>query len=126
MMLFWQIRYLDRSDKQFKDRCLYLNTNSLDSTTRATVELVAESKSPKTEREILKYKHLFVEGTVEDPGDPDDWDRFISVGPSEYCEDETGKEITDNEMAQILTGSPTARVTPRGAKQHDIDFMLAG
>ena len=45
MMLLWKIRYLDRSDKQFKDRYLYLNTKSLDPVTRATVELVAESKS---------------------------------------------------------------------------------
>ena len=125
MMLFWKIRYLDRADKQFKDRYLYLNTKSLDPTTRAAVELVAENKSSKKEREILKYKYLFTAGTLEGPGDLDNWDRFMSVGPSEYFEDDTGKEISDNEMAQILTGSPTARVIPRGAKQHDIDFMLA-
>ncbi len=123
MMLFWKIRYLDRSDKIFKDRNLNLNTNSLDPTTQAAVELVAESKSSKTEWEILKYKHLFAKGTVVSVGNPDNWDRFMSVGPSEYLEDELGNEITDNEMAQILTGSSTARSIPRGAKQHDIDFM---
>jgi hypothetical protein len=124
MMLSWKIRYLDRADKQFKDRYLYLNTKSLDPTTQAAVELVAENKSSKKEREILKYKHLFTEGTLEGPGDHDNWGRFSSVGPSEYFEDDTGKEISDNEMAQILTGSPTARVMPRGPK-HYIDLALS-
>ncbi len=125
MMLFWKIRYLDRADRQFKDRYLYLDTKTLDPVARATVELVAENKSSRTEREILKYRHRFVEGALEGPGDPNDWDKFLTVGPSEYLEDETGREITHDEMAQILTGSPTARVVPSGAKQHDIDFMLA-
>lgn len=125
-MLLWKIRYLDRTDKQFKDRYLYLDTRTLDPVARAAVELVAEGRSSRTEREILKYKRLFVEGTVEGiPGDdPDNWDRFSTVGPSEYFEDETGREITHDDMAQILTGSPTARAIPSGAQQHDIDFML--
>ncbi len=125
MMLLWKIRYLDRTDKQFKDRYLYLDTKSLDPVARAAVELVAENRSSKTEREILKYRQIFVEGTAEGPGDPNDWDKFSTVGPSEYLEDEAGREITHDEMAQILTGSPTARVVPRGAQQHDIDFMMA-
>lgn len=125
MMLLWKIRYLDRTDKQFKDRYLYLHTKTLDPVARAAVELVAENRSSRMEREILKYRNLFVEGTAEAPGDPNDWDKFSTVGPSEYLEDETGREITDDEMAQILTGSPTARVIPRGAQQHDIDLMLA-
>lgn len=126
MLLFWKIRYLDRTDKQFKDRYRYLKTESLDPAIRAAVELVAETKSSKTEREILKFKHLFAEGTLEDVSlNPPDWDKFVGVGPTEYFENETGKEITDNEIAQILTGSPTAFAVPRGAKQHDIDFMLA-
>ena len=42
MMLFWKIRYLDRAEKQFKDRYLYLHTKTLDPVARATIELVAE------------------------------------------------------------------------------------
>lgn len=124
MMLLWKIRYMDRADKQFKDRYLYLNTKSLDPTTRAAVELVAENKSSKREREILKYKHLFTEGTLEGPGEHDNWDRFSSVGPTEYFEDETRKEISGNEIAQILTGSPTAQFVQRGPK-HNIDLALS-
>ncbi|HEY2881292.1 MAG TPA: hypothetical protein VGJ15_02635, partial [Pirellulales bacterium] len=127
MMLFWKIRYLDRSDKQFKDHYLYLNTKTLDPVTKAAVEFCAENRSSRTERAIIKYKHLFAEGDPAEisSGAGRDWDKFSGVGPSEYLEDETGREITHNEMAQILTGSPTARCIPSGARQHDIDFMLA-
>src|SRR5260370_3885606 len=103
MMLLWKIRYLDRSDKQFKDRYLYLDTKTLDPVTRAAVELVAENRSSRTEREILKYRHLFIEGTAEGPGDPNDWDKVSTVAPSEYLEDETRQQITHDEIAKILT-----------------------
>lgn len=126
MLLMWKIRYLDRSDRQFKDRCLSLNTKALDPVTRATIELVAKRNSSRTERDILKYRHLFTEADLAtDSNLPIDCDEFRFVGPSEYQEDETGKEITGDEMAQILTGSPTARLIPHGARQHDIDLMIA-
>lgn len=125
-MLLWKIRYLDRSDKQFKDRFLYLHTKKLDPVTRAAVELIVENKSSRTEREILKFRHLFTEGSLEDVRDnPDDWDKFSTVFLIDYCEDEAGKELTPDEMAQIVTGSPTVRAIPRGARQHDIDLMFA-
>ncbi len=126
MMLLWKIRYLDRASKEFKDRDLYLDTKTLDPVTRAAVELIFQSKSFETERDIFRYRHYFKEyepGTH--PDDPNKWDSFGTVGPSEYFEDETGKEITLQEIGPILTGSPTTRLIPSGAKQHDIDFMLA-
>ncbi len=123
MMLFWKIRYLDRADKQFKDRHLSLDTDTLDVVTHAAIELVVENRS-MMDRTILKHRHLFVEGTLESVTRAMTYSsKFVFV--PEYFEDDTGKEISDNEIAQILTGSPTARVIPRGAKQHDIDFMLA-
>src|SRR5262249_22335731 len=91
MMLFWKIRYLDRTDKQFKDRCLYLHTKTLDPVTRAAVELIVENKSSRMEHEILKYRHLFVEGSLEKaPGNPGEWDKFNTVFLTEYFEDEAG------------------------------------
>ena len=111
MMLFWKIRYLHRADQQFKDRNLYLQTKTLDPVTQAAVELVALNQSSKTERDIMKYRHLFREDkSTAGPGDPNNWDSFRTVGPSEYFEDETGKEITDQDMGPILTDSPTARL----------------
>ncbi|HEY7426546.1 MAG TPA: hypothetical protein VH682_20090 [Gemmataceae bacterium] len=126
MMLFWKIRYLDCADRQFKDRCLYLNTKSLDPVTHVAVELVAENKSSKTEREILKYRHLFTEDkSGTGPRGRHEPDYFKGFCLSDYFEDETGKEMALHEMGPILTGDPTARLFPRGARRHDIDFMLA-
>ena len=126
MLLLWSIRYLDRTDMQFKDRHLYLDTKTLSRASRAAVELVAENESAKTDWDILKYRPLFVEGTPEQvASDSTDWDKVVGVGPSEYFEDETGRAISNDEMARILTGSPSALAIPRGAKQHDIDFMLS-
>lgn len=126
MMLFWKIRYLDRTDKQFKDRHLWLDTETLDPVTRAALEIVTKNRTSKTEREILKYRHLFIERSADSwPSDPTGWSEFRTVGPSEYFEDETGKEMTLHEMGPVLTGSPTARLIPSGAKQHDLDFMLS-
>lgn len=125
MMLLWKIRYLDRLDKQFKDRYLSLDTKTLDPVTRVAVELVVQNKSPKTERDILRYRRLFTEYELASlPTDPTDLARIIG-GVSGYFEGETGKEITEREMGPIVTGSPTARLIPSGARQHDIDFMLS-
>jgi hypothetical protein len=126
MMLFWKIRYLDRADKQFKDRSLYLNTKTLEPVARAAVELVVQNDSCKRGRDILKYRHLFVEGTAEAGfDDPAEHDFSKGFCLPDYFEDETGKELAPDEMAQILSGSPTARMIPPGARQHDIDYMLA-
>jgi hypothetical protein len=126
VLLFWKIRYFDRTDRDFKDRSLYLHTPSLDPVTRAAVELVVENRSPGANREILKYRNLFVEGTLQGPpGGVKEWDRFVGVGPSEYFEDETGKELTLREMGPLLTGDPNTLFLPRGFRPHDAEFMLA-
>ena len=126
MMLFWKIRYLDRNDRKFKDRHLSLLTETLEVVMRAAVEFVAENRSPRSEREILKFRHLFTQT---------DFDSLIDrirssgawrdVGPTTYFEDEVGNEITHQEIGPILTGDPNTVLVPRGAKQHDIDFMFS-
>jgi hypothetical protein len=128
MMLSWKIRYFDRAGKQFKDRCLYLQTKALDPVTRAAIELVIKNKSSQTEREILKYRHLFIQGNPENGltfqnGWDDDVGQCFCL--HDYFEDETGKEMHLQEMGPILTGSPTAVLVPRGAKQHDLDLMFS-
>ncbi len=126
MMLSWKIRYLDKFDKRFKDRCLELNTHSLDPAARAAVELVIESKSSRSEREILKFRHLFLERTLEDATvAAHAADSFNTFCVPDYFEDETGRQITLDEIGQVQTGSPTARLITSGARQHDIDLMLA-
>lgn len=103
MMLFWKIRYLDRRDKTFKDRYLYLLTETLDPVTRAAIELVTEAKSDQDRRQILRFKPLFEErtpGTL--PTSMDGIGEFRSVGPTEYFEDETGAEIKKHELWDYL------------------------
>lgn len=126
MMVFWKIRYLDRTAKQFKDRRLYLDTDTLDPVVRAAVELTVAGRSSATEREILKYRHLFCEGDLDFAADVmRTWRAFHTVYLREYFEDETGREMPLREMGPILTGSPTAVFVPNGAKPHDIDLMFA-
>lgn len=125
MLLFMKIRYLVRSTRQFDFRDLHLNTKSLDSATRALVELLAEDKSTQSRWEMLKYKKLFSEGELEAYGDIRSFDKFATVGPLEYIEDENGKELSQNEISSIVTGNPDAIMIPSGTKQHELDYMLA-
>lgn len=106
-LLFWKIRYFHRGERQFKDRYLYLDTDILDPATRAAVEIVAEGRKG---REILKYRHLFLESaSAKLPINDNDFDKHIGVWPSsEYFEDETGKEIPWNEFGAVVTGDPDA------------------
>lgn len=126
MLIFWGIRYFDRTDKKFKDRDLFLDTATLSPAKRAAVELLAEAKGNRSEREFLKFKSLFREESWADWGEA----RLNAAGEirsfslHDYFEDESGKEITSAEMGPILTGSPTAVLVPSGAKQHDIDYMF--
>jgi len=123
MVLFWKVRYWDRCVRDLKDRCLWLETKSLDPVTRAAVELASESKN---DRDILKYRHLFLE-EHENVTRPDfqDADRFKGVSLHEYFEDETCKVVTLRELGPLLTGNPDTLLAPSGAKKHDIEYMLA-
>jgi hypothetical protein len=126
MMLFWKIRYLDRVDKQFKYRNFRINTKALEPVARAAVELVVQNDSRNSGRDIRKYRHLFTEEAAEVG--------FAALADDDFCkgfclpdyfEDETGTEISSDQMIQIVTGSSTARAIPSAARQHDIEFMLA-
>lgn len=127
MLIFWRIRYFDRTDKQFKDRDLFLDTATLPPAKRGVVELLAESKSSGSDREVLKFRSLFAEGTWNDWGG----ERLREIGEMksfcihEYFEDENGEQITMAEIGPILTGNPNTVLVPRGAKQYHIDYMLA-
>jgi hypothetical protein len=126
MLLFWKIRYLDRRTRQFNSHDLYLDTRNLDPTTRVAIELIAKDESPSSRREIFRFRDLF---SNEEPehraGMLYDGGEFRTVGPVEYVEDENGRELSDDEIARIMSGSPTARAIPAGAKKHHIEFMLS-
>lgn len=122
MVIFWRIRYLDRTDRQFKDRDLYLDTDALDAVTKAAVEFVMQSRSSKSQRDILRFRHLFQPNEPETFGKPVARSGFCLPN---YFEDETGTELSDLEIGPILTGNPKAVMVPDGFEQHDLDFFLA-
>ena len=129
MLLFWRIRYLDTRDKQFKDRDLWLDTCTLDNITKTAVELayeLSELREEKYRREMLRHRHLFCEIRGESIKDLFiHHDGVNSVFIHDYFEDETGKKLSNKRMATILTGNPDAIMLPPGAKQYDIDYILA-
>ena len=96
MLIFWRIRYFDRTDKSFKDRDLFLDTVTLPPALRAAVELLAESKNNRNEREFLKFKSMFRE---QRPSDLDEGLIKYSGGINgfvlhDYFEDEEGNGNT--------------------------------
>lgn len=128
MLLLWKIQCLDSHDRQFKDRSLWLETDTLELAAREAVELCHQLCDSSDQRRWLKFRHLF---RIEDTASEDlkarseRHTRTSTVVIHDYFEDEQGQEITRKQMAEILTGSATAVLVPAGARQHDIDFMLA-
>lgn len=126
MLLTWKIRYLDRNDGEFKDRYLHLDTATLKPAAKAAIELIVEAKTSRTERQILKYRHIFIEGDQESHvAAMGKANTVRSVGPTEYFEDGEGNEITHNDIARLLTGNANAISVPSGAEQHDVELAVA-
>jgi hypothetical protein len=128
MLFFWRIRYLDTRDKQFKDRDLWLNTDELDPATKAAVELCHDVRDSRSRREMLRYRHLFWEKEYSNAELNDlcqRCDRMSAFSIDDYFEDENAKELTRKELAEALTGSPTAIMLPAGTKEYHIEYMLA-
>jgi hypothetical protein len=130
MIVTWAIVYLDRTDeqrrareRQFQDRHLIVDTDTLDPVDKAAVEFLVESRNGKNERDILKFRHLFREWHADEAlPDASKYDGFALTN---YVEDESGNELTDPEVAELLTGSPNAIRIPNGAETHDVEFMLS-
>lgn len=129
MLLFLRIRYLDSRDKQFKDRDLYLDTSTLEPTTRLAVEYIHETRQPASRRrEILRFRHLF----TEEPPSADERQAVRDAGGTvgtvflgEYFEDENGQELSTRRMGQILAGDDDAVLFPSSYRPHDIELALA-
>lgn len=123
MIIFWTVRYIDRSTRQFNDRGLLLDTDTLPAATKTAVEFVLESSQRAA---ILQFRTLFREADdheVDSAMSNSCRGRFVSV--SDYFEDEAGAPIREAELGPILSGDPNAILVPRGAEQHDLDLLLA-
>ena len=125
MILFWKVRCLNRSTNQLDDRRFYLDTKTLDPVGRSAVEFVIANRSPKSERMILKFRHLFNEFESIDDLYIEGRDTLSTVGPHDYFEDENCNEITLQEIGRTLIRDPNLVAIPHGAKQHDIDLMFS-
>jgi hypothetical protein len=126
MLIFWRIRYLDRTDRQIKNRDLFLRTSTLDAVTRAAVELFMETKTNRTERDVFKFRHLFCEGERESiDALMKAGDKMEGITLTSYLEDENGIELTGRELGQILTGNPDCELLPAPLEQHDLEYRRA-
>lgn len=128
MLLFWRIRYLDSRDREFKDRDLWLNTETLDPVTRAAVDLCAQLKDAGRQTEILRYRGLFREEQLSGDELNDLCQRHGGMRTfclPDYFEDEDGKALSQKRMAEIVTGDLDAIMFTAGARQHDVEYALA-
>lgn len=128
MLLFWRIRYLDSRDKTFKDRDLTLITENLDSVNRVAVELCLALRDRGPGRELLRFRHLFQESQLN-AAEIGEQTRILghchATCLPDYLEDEEARELSGNQMAAILTGSPNAVIWPSWARRHDIELAFA-
>jgi hypothetical protein len=95
MYIYLRIRYLDRKERTFKNRDLFLDTDALAATDRAAVELVMKLKTSESQRDMLKFRGLFREGWF-DPGSIDRLGAVRNITTfvlSDYLEDENGDEV---------------------------------
>ncbi len=103
--IIWKIRYLDRADRFFKDRQLILKTETLSAEHGAAVELAIEA----ADIGVLAFRHLFQEFTGDELAarafSPKMQFPQIVFVP-DYFEDESGKQISLDEIGAIQTGNP--------------------
>ena len=128
MILFWRIRYLDRRDRHFYDRDLWLDTDSLPPKRRAEVEAIYEARELLPDAAVLKLLHLFKERSeveadihalVQRSG------AFGGFSLPHYFEDENGHQIEEHKLGAVVRGEPNIITFPPGMRPHDIEFALA-
>jgi hypothetical protein len=127
MVLSWKIRYLDSTDREFKDRRLWLDTEDLDSLLKASIETCYNKRKHGPGRDILKFRQLFkpeatsgeIQARIQLRGN------FHSVHIHDYFEDEHGREMPSNSMAKVLSGNESAITIPPGFRPHDIEFFFS-
>ncbi len=109
MLLSWKVRYLDRGDKEFKDRELFLDLDSLPSEDRIKIELAIEQeKFDNNSRIFLKFRHLFKEGTFDELLEK--YQIFNCFCIPDYFEDELGNELSVTEAMTIKHAKPNSTV----------------
>jgi hypothetical protein len=92
MLLFWKVRFLNGRDREFKDRDLVLDTDTLDGVTKSAVELSIPNDNPLSKRGILRYRQLFRACSADEirEGWPRHNGRVSCFSVTDYFEDERG------------------------------------
>jgi hypothetical protein len=128
MLLFWRIRYLDEKDGDWKNRDLWLDTNSIDPVSKAALEMIVALKSSSQVRRVRAFRGLFQEKTLSEQ----EWRQLVDsqgtprhIFVEDYFEDENGDELTSKKLALALTGNPDAVMFPRGSTPNDIEYFQA-
>jgi hypothetical protein len=113
MTLFWKIRYLDRTDKTFKDRSLFLDSEALPLAERTALELVLEMDSPRSRRDILKFRRHFQDEQPSDLKRANGASKYKCFCLPGYFEDETGAEIKQCDFWLYLTPDDAPKIEPQ-------------
>jgi hypothetical protein len=134
MFLCWKVRYYDRGDKLFKDRDLYLDTDTLDHIAKAAVELCHAMDERGHGRGMLRFRHLFqehrythseIETLVERHGS------YIGFCVTDYFEDDIGNDVSgtpvnvmhDEQLITfVLPGVSKRRAAAPKSTRTPIDF----
>lgn len=124
MLIMWTVHCIGRDGVRRDDRQLKCVTDELESVTRSALEMMIKSESYKDGR-ILKFRKYFNEREMSDEEFRKHGD-FNWMFLPQYWEDENGESLSQNEVAALLTGNPTAVFVPPGFQQHDIDLWLTG
>jgi len=124
MIIDWKVRCFSRTKKCFFDRNLLLDTKALDLVTRNRVELCMAQRH-SSDREILKYRHLFRERGPFLPGEGFGEDSFHMFAVEDYFEDDDGKEISLTEAIRIKEGNDSIIVFPSHYRSHDIALSMS-
>lgn len=128
MIFFWKIRYFDRGDKEFKDRCLYLDPETIPIQDLACIEFLSETRKHNWDRKILKFRHLFREVSKNERKKL--WHKHCSSGIEtilldDYVEDEDGNVIALQEALRIKYGNPNLVLVPQGMSKHLFKYLNA-
>jgi hypothetical protein len=122
MIVVWKIRCFHRERKEWFDRRLCADTSTLDPVTRHLVEFCMEDSNRW--EEILTHRNAFHEGPA--PTDLCGRGGAVYFGVPNYFEDETGVQITLNEVAQVVTGLKDAIAVQTGLREDEIRLFYGG
>ena len=108
MNIIWKIRYFDRNERAYKDRCLFVDSATLEVAEQHALELIVQRRSLGQERDVIAFRNHFRELTHEDwkKNDGHPFGSFSVFSLMNYIEDESGDEISPKELGPLSYWQP--------------------